>query len=274
MPADRPPGFHTLADLESFAGSRVPPEIWDYIQGGAGEERTLRANRRTFEARTLFPRVLSGVRSVDPTTTILGHRVSAPFFASPTAYQGAIHPDGESGTARACQSAGILGIYSTLASHSIGQVAAAAPKGMRWFQLYLQPDPRVTDRLLTDAERAGCTALVVTVDTPLLGLRDRQSRLGFALRAPVPVGNGPDVLSPAREPTREGERFTVRTEAAATWKVIDELAHATRLPLVVKGILTPSDARRAVAHGARGILVSNHGGRQLDGAPASLDALP
>ncbi|MCI4366470.1 MAG: alpha-hydroxy-acid oxidizing protein [Thermoplasmata archaeon] len=266
--------FRSLSDLEALAGTKVRPEIWDYIQGGAGEERTLRGNRLAFDRHPLHPRLLAGVSTIDPTTTILGQRVSAPFFVCPMSYQAAVHPDGEAGTAKACESARVLGIFSTLTSHSIGQIAAAAPSGPKWFQLYLQPDPKVSERLIRDAERAGCRALVLTVDAPLLGSRDRQSRFGFALNTPLPLGNGPDVSTPARAATRSGDRFTLRPETGATWEIVGQLAGLTKLPIVVKGVLTPEDARRAVDQGARGILVSNHGGRQLDGVLPSLEALP
>ena len=126
MPDVRAPGFPSLAELEALAGAKVPPEIWDYIQGGAGEERTMRANRLAFERQSLRPRMLTDVPSIDPTTTILGQRVSVPFFVAPMAYQASVHPDGEVGTAVACQAARVLAVFSTLASHSFAQVACFA----------------------------------------------------------------------------------------------------------------------------------------------------
>jgi 4-hydroxymandelate oxidase len=274
MPTSVPSSFASLSELESIAAARTAPGIWDYIQGAAGEERTLRANRGAFERRALRPRLLADVSLIDPTTTVLGQKVSVPFFVSPTAYQASVHPEGESGTATACSAARVLAVFSTLSSHSLTQIAAAAPAGPRWFQLYLQPDPRVTDRLLQQAERSGYSAIVLTADVPLLGIRDRQARTGFALDSPVPIGNGADVVSPARGPTRDGDRFRLRAETASTWEVLKRIEGTTRLPIVVKGVLTAEDARRAVDHGARGLVVSNHGGRQLDGVAASLDALP
>jgi 4-hydroxymandelate oxidase len=274
MPDEDAAGFRALGELELTASRKVAPAIWDYIEGGAGEERTLRWNRAAFAGRTLVPRVLTDVRQIDLTTTMLGTPVRLPIFVAPTAYHGSVHPEGETGTARGAAERGVLAAFSTLSTRSVEEIAAAAPGGARWFQLYLQPDPAVTRRLVERAERAGFSAIVLTADVPLLANRDRQARSGFALDAPEPVGNGAEVLSPVRAPTEDGGQYRIRGEAGATWEILDELAGYTRLPVVVKGILSPADARRALDHGARGIVVSNHGGRQLDGAPASLDALP
>ncbi len=205
---------------------------------------------------------------------MLGARVRAPFFVAPTAYQKDIHPDGELGTAAAAAEAGVLAVVGTLSSFSLEEIAKASGHGPKWFQLYLQPEFAQSERLVQRAERAGYDAIVLTADAPLLGTRDRQSREGFALDSPAAIGNGPEFVSPARAPTVEGARFRVRSDAASAWDTLDRLRDATRLPCVVKGILRSEDARTAVAHGAAGIIVSNHGGRQLDGAPATLDVLP
>jgi 4-hydroxymandelate oxidase len=267
-------GFRTLSDLERSAEARTPSAIWDYIQGGSGEERTLSANREAFRRRTLRPRILVDVSELDPTTTLLGHRVAAPFFVAPTAYQGQIHPDGERATAVASAEAGLLAVFSTLSTFSLEEIATAGRTGPMWFQLYLQPELSRSLELVRRAERAGYSALVLTADVPLLAVRDRQARAGFALDAPVALGNGPEFMSPPRAPTREGDRFRLRPESAGGWAMVDRIRESTRLPLVVKGVLRREDARFAVEHGARAIVVSNHGGRQLDGAPATLDVLP
>jgi 4-hydroxymandelate oxidase len=274
MTDETPGGFLTLGDLEAAAAGKVPRDVWEFVQGGAGEETTMRGNRDAFHRQTLRPRVLSGVDRIDLRTTILGTRVAAPFFLAPTAYQGLLSPEGEVATARAARDAGVLAVYSTLSTRSLEEIAGAAPDGPRWFQLYLQPEFDASLRLVERAERAGFRALVLTVDMPLLANRDRQLRSGIAVDAPAPVGNGPEIRSPARALTPDGERFTLRAETAVTWEILDRLRERTRLPLVVKGLLTGEDARRAVEHGAQGIVVSNHGGRQLDGAPATLEALP
>jgi 4-hydroxymandelate oxidase len=164
-------------------------------------------------------------------------------------------------------------VFSTLSSCSLESIAESAPTGTRWFQLYLQPEFDASARLVERAQRAGFRALVLTVDMPVLANRDRQIRGGIAVDAPAPVGNGPDIQAPSRGPVPDGDRYVLRKETGATWELVDRLRALTSLPIVIKGILTGDDARRAVEHGARAVIVSNHGGRQLDGAPASLDAL-
>jgi len=267
-------GFMSLGDLEEAASRKIPPALWNYVQGGAAEETTLRDNHAAFLRRTLRSRVLVDVTEIDPTTTLLGAPVNAPFFACPTAYHGSIHPDAEMGTARAASAAGVLAVFSTLSSASLEQIAAAAPAGPQWFQLYLQPEFSASRRLVERAEKAGYSALVLTVDLPVLANRDRQAHGGFAVEGWPPLGNGPDIVGPPRGFDARGGTFALRSEAGAGWKILDQLREVTDLPIVVKGVLTPDDARLAVEHGARGVVVSNHGGRQLDGAPASLDALP
>jgi len=268
------PGFRSLDELEEIAAGRLPAPIWAYVQGGAGEERTLRANRSAFARATVRPRVLRGVGEIDLRVRLLDSPCAAPLFVCPTAYQAKIHPDAESGVARAAATEGVVTVVSTLSSHSIETIAAAAGAGSRWFQLYPQPDRAVERRLLDRAEAAGYSALVVTVDTPVLGVRDRQARGGFAIDGSVPIGNGSDVVPPSRGPILDGVTYRLRPDAGATWELVDRLREQTRLPIVVKGILTPEDARECVDHGAKAIIVSNHGGRQLDGAPATLDVLP
>jgi len=268
------PGFRTLSELEAAAQGRLPPALWDYVQGGAGDERTLAENLGAFRRRALRPRVLVPLRGLDPTTTLLHTRVRSPFFVAPTAYQGQIHPEGEPAVARAAADAGVLGVFSTLSTFPLEEIARASGAGPRWFQLYLQPTFDRTVDLVRRAERAGFTAIVLTADVPLLAVRDRQAREGFALDAPVPLGNGPEFVSPARAPAPDGDRYRLRPELSEGWAILDRLRAATHLPIVVKGILRADDARAAVDRGARGIVVSNHGGRQLDRAVSSLAALP
>ncbi len=270
---DKPPGgFFTLSDLEAAASKKVTGPAWAYVQGGAGEEQTMKANREAFNRRTLRPRVLVDVETLDLSTTILHEKVSAPFYISPTAYQGLLHPDGELATARAASAANVLAVYSTISSRSLEEIAQAAPAGPRWFQLYLQPEFSTTQSLVERAEKAGYTALVLTVDAPVFGNRDGTILAGFNASS-IPPGNGSQVFSPAH-PTLQGQHYYTRSEASATWSILDRLQKISRLPLLVKGILTAEDARKAVDHGAQGVIVSNHGGRQLDQAQASLDALP
>ena len=265
-------GFQTLSDIESAASKVVLGPAWAYVKGGAGEELTIRANREAFQSKILRPRVLANVETLDLTTTLLGETVAAPFYVSPTAYQGLLHSDAELATARAASGAGVLAIFSTISSRSLEEISLAAPRGPRWFQLYLQPESKTTQSLVRRAEKAGYTALVLTVDAPVFGNRDQTILGGFNVGS-IPLGNGLDVFPPSR-PVQEGQYYKTRREASATWDVLDELHKMTSLPILVKGILTPHDARLAVNHDVRGVIVSNHGGRQLDQAPASLYALP
>ncbi len=271
--AEEPPGgFLTLSDLEEAASKNVLEPAWAYVQGGAGEEVTMKANREAFQRKTLRPRALVNVETLDLTTNVLQERVSAPFYISPTAYQGLLHPDAELATARAASSANILAVFSTISSRSLEEIAQAAPNGPRWFQLYLQPENATTQRLVERAEKAGYTALVLTIDAPVFGNRDKTILGGFNVSS-IPLGNGRDVFPPTH-PTLRGQLYHTRSEASATWDVLDKLRKLTHLPFLVKGILTREDAQQALDHGANGIIVSNHGGRQLDQAQASLDALP
>ena len=274
MMDDAQAGFSTLSDLEEAASKKTHKSAWAYIQGGAGEEWTIRANREAFHRRTLRPRVLVDVENLEFGTTLLGTKVSAPFYVSPTASHGLVHPDAEAATARAASRSNILAAFSTLTSISLEDIAKAAPAGVRWFQIYLQPEFSVTKSLVERVESASYKAIVLTVDMPVAGNRDRENQVGSPLASPTPLGNGRDIVRPLRNPVVENDRAHIRKEASNTWEVVDRLQEITRLPLVLKGILTRQDARLAVDHGAKGVIVSNHGGRQLDHAPASLDALP
>jgi 4-hydroxymandelate oxidase len=274
MSGEQEAPFPSLSELERLASERLAEPIRAYINGGAGDERTIAANRESFRRWAIRPRVWCDVATVDLGTYLLGSHVDAPFFIAPTAYHGQVHPDAEPGTARAATAAGVLSVFSTLSSASIEAIAHASGAGLRWFQLYLQPDFEVNRSLVERAGRAGYSAIVVTADVPVLAVRDRQATGGFAIDASVPIGNGAEVQTPARTPVREGAAYRLPAPAGESWEVLDRLREVTKLPLVVKGVLTAEDARLAVDHGAQGVVVSNHGGRQLDGARTSLQALP
>lgn len=270
----RSPGFRTLGELRQAARRAVSPDVWGYIEGGAGAERTCRENESAFGRWNFRPRLLSGISSVDLRTRLLGEQVGAPFFIAPMAYQREVSRQGERATAAAAATLRILGVYSTLSSDSLEAIARAAADGPRWFQLYLQSDLGLSLELVRRAERARYSAIVLTVDAPVLGSRDRQARSGFAMGRFPPLGNGPRVRTPPRGPEWRGGPYTLDRPPEASWRTLETIRRATALPVVVKGVLTPEMARLAVEHGARGIVVSNHGGRQLDLAPATLDVLP
>ncbi|WP_223778148.1 aminotransferase class I/II-fold pyridoxal phosphate-dependent enzyme [Streptomyces sp. 135] len=263
-------GPHGLADYAARARPAFEPHVWDFLEGGAGDERTLAANLAAFDRVPLRPRVLAGRGTPDTKTEILGRGWAAPLAVAPMAYHTLAHPDGENATARGAGAAGVPLVVSTFASRTFEDIAAEA-RGPLWLQVYCFRDRAVTRRLVERAERAGFEALVLTVDTPRLGRRPRDVRNGFRLPEGIGPANldgtGSDFASPSAHAATE-------FDPALDWSVISWLRSVSSLPVLVKGILAPDDARRALAAGVDGIVVSNHGGRQLDGAPATLDVLP
>jgi isopentenyl diphosphate isomerase/L-lactate dehydrogenase-like FMN-dependent dehydrogenase len=255
-------------DYERLAEVKLPAGAFGYFAGGAGDEGTLRANVEAYQRYVLRPRVLVDVTEVTTRTTVLGTDVSMPLLVAPTALQRMAHPDGELATARAAADAGTLMCLSTIATATAREVAEAAPGAPRWFQLYVLKDSGRTRELVAEAAELGYSALVLTADTPYLGQRERDVRNAFAIPGDLSIPNMPD--------PEEGSlhRQFATMSPAVTWRDVEELASTSGLPVVVKGVLTAEDALLAVEHGAAGVIVSNHGGRQLDGVPATLDALP
>ena len=252
-------------DYERLAEERLEPGAFGYFAGGSGDEVTLRDNVAAYGRWQLRRRVLVDVARVSTATTVLGHEVSMPLLVAPTAYQRMAHPDGEVGTARAAAAAGTIMCMSTLATSTQAQVAEAG--GQRWFQLYVFRDEGQTRSLVEGARNAGFSALVLTVDAPFSGRRERDLRTGFTISHDYPVATfGRGNMTPA-------ECFALMTPSI-TWRDAKRLAAEAGLPVIVKGIHTAEDAVLAIEHGAAAIVVSNHGGRQLDGVPASLDILP
>jgi 4-hydroxymandelate oxidase len=268
-----------VREFEALARERMTPSAFDYYCGGAGDERTLSENERAFGDITVWPRVLVDVSRVDPSTTVLGTAVRSPVLIAPTAFAKLAHPEGEVGIARAAAAVGTIMTVSTLASATMEEVAAAAD-GPRWFQLYVYKDRGVTEELIARAEASGYRAIVLTVDTPVLGHRERDSRNGFTLPDGVSVRNLETCSTVIDGAGRwaAGSSFTAYIhslfDASLTWSTIEWLRETTRLPVIIKGVLRSDDAELAVASGASAIIVSNHGGRQLDGAPATVRALP
>ncbi len=267
--------FRTLSELEATADRILPSGVQEYVQGGSEEERTIQANREAFAHRFLLPRVLADVREVRTGTTFLGRKTPQPFFIAPTAYQTLVHPEGERAMARAAAAEGVLLSLSTLSNFSLESVSEAAPGGERWFQLYVHRDRQVTEAIVRRAEKAHYQGLVLTVDVPVLGIRDRQEEAAFHLDSAMPLGNLDPEVPPHRSgPLSQRDHAEDRIDPSLTWEILPWLKERTGLPLLVKGVLSPTDARRALDERAAGVIVSNHGGRQLDGAPATLDALP
>ena len=258
----------SVREFEAGARDRVDPVHWDFLTGGAGDEITVRANESAFVHSRLIPRVLRGCAKRELGVELLGCPASLPVLIAPTAFHRLFHPDGERATARAAATAGTIMIVSMGATVAVSEVAAAAPEATLWFQLYVQPDRRVTEELVRRAEAAGCRALVVTVDSPVFGHRERDHRNDFH---DLPPGMCCENLRdlPGGEPIRR-----IAMAAELTWADLARLREITALPLVLKGVLHPADAALAVRSGVDAIIVSNHGGRQLDTAPATLEALP
>ncbi len=262
-----PPAL-TLTDLETRAAERLDPAWRDYFAGGAGRERTLRENEDAWTRWRPRQRVLAGLEAVDLTTTVLGLTLATPLVVAPVAYQHKAHPDGEVAMARACEAAGAAFCMSTFAHATPAEVSAAAPAAARLWQVYVFRDRGITRELIAQALDAGFAGIVLTVDLPVLGARDRERRHDWHL---------PELELPAMRFARSrglgGDDLEV-IDPAIDWAYLDDLCATLPTPVVVKGVLEADDAVRAAEHGAAGIVVSNHGGRQLDGVLPTAEALP
>jgi 4-hydroxymandelate oxidase len=276
----------SLADYERAAEQRIDPAAFGYFFGGAGDEITLRDNFAAWRRLAIRPRMLVGVGRRDTSVTLLGKPRPHPLIVAPMAVQRLAHPDGEIGTARAAAETNTIVCLSTLGTTSVAELAQAVPDAPRWFQLYVFSDRAVTNDLIAQAADHGYEALVVTVDLPVLGWRERDLRSGVRSASTHPVAQA-HAVGPAGRAHAVGPAGPISAaaplsadgiagllDADLTWTDIERLAADSGLPVIVKGILTPEDARLAAEHGARGVVVSNHGGRQLDTVLAGADALP
>ena len=262
-----PNSILSLPEFEEHAKRCMPTMAYEFVASGAADENTLRWNHDSYDRIRLRPRVLRDVGTVDTRVTLFGTTMPSPIALAPTAYHRAIHDEGEIATARGAGRANTTWVVSTATTTLLEQIAAAAAAPL-WFQLYVQPDKSVTESLVRNAERIGCKALCLTVDTPNQGVRNRQTRAKFAL----PAG----VTAPYMTQLGTGGRSISdnRRGVVVTWKDVEWLRSITRLPLLLKGILTGADAARGIDVGADGIMVSNHGARVFDTVPATIDALP
>jgi isopentenyl diphosphate isomerase/L-lactate dehydrogenase-like FMN-dependent dehydrogenase len=260
------------ADFERLAAGKLDAGTLGYFAGGAGDELTLRDNVEAWSRWRLRPRVLVDVSTVTTAVELLGGPLAMPILVAPVAYQRLVDPEGEVGMARAAAEAGTAMCLSTLATTTPSELAAAAPPGRRWFQLYCFRDEGVTQALMEEAIASGFEAIVVTVDAPRGGNRERDRRTGFKIPASVGVPSVAAAMGVERAVTIE-ETFALMNPALG-WADLEHLASGCELPVLVKGLLTPQDAELAIEHGVAGVIVSNHGGRQLDRALATGDALP
>ena len=266
-----------LFELEQQAKEKLPRIAYDYFSSGAWDEITLNRNREAFNEILVHYRVLVDVSRRNLSTSLFGQSIAMPVLVAPTAFHKLAHPEGELATTRAAGSAGIPMVLSSLSTTTVEEVMAAAG-GPVWFQLYINKDRGFTRDLVARVERAGCKALMLTVDTPEWGRRERDVRNGFHL----PPGLSAINLIPSNEcgevigqrGAGMGQAFTWMLDASVTWKDVDWLCALTKLPVLLKGICRPDDAERALQHGVSGLVVSNHGARQMDTAPATIKVLP
>jgi 4-hydroxymandelate oxidase len=266
-----------LFGYEQLAKEHLSQMAFDYYSSGAWDEVTLRDNLAAFTRVKLRPKMLVDVSKINLTTQVLGESLQLPLLIAPMAFQCLADPEGEIATALAAADAGVGMVLSTLATKSLEEVATVA-KGLQWFQLYIHKDQGLTQALVQRAYTAGYKAICLTVDAPMLGKRERDQRNEFTLPPGLHPANLTNIsgLDIPQAPGESGllTYFAQQINPAVTWKDLEWLQSLSPLPLVVKGILRADDAVRAVEYGAQAIVVSNHGGRQLDGAIASLDALP
>ena len=293
------PKVVNIDDLRDLARRRVPRIVFDYIDGGADGEFTLRENRRAFDAVTFRPRHAVAFANCDLQTRVLGVELSMPLLLAPVGYLRIMHPDGEVGAARAAGEAGIAYILSTVSGQRLEDVKAASG-GPGWYQLYLTGGRAAAEDALHRAEVAGYSVLVITIDSTVIGFREREVRDGMeqllrgSLWSQIPftpqvfarprwlarflldggLPDMPNIVSPERGVLKVRDAHSAIRRAAFSWDDMSWIRPLWKGPIVIKGVLTADDARKAVEHGAAAVVVSNHGGRQLDGVPASLQALP
>jgi len=255
-----------LQDFEEAARQKLAPSTWDFLAGGAADEITIRWNREGYDRLRLKPRVLVDVSQIDTRVKLLGLDLPHPILLAPVAYQKLLHKDGEVAAARGAGASESVFVVSSSGNVAVEDIAKVATSPL-WFQLYVQPDLAQNRDLLQRAQAAGCKAACVTVDTPVLGPRNREQRAGFRLPPGLDVPMNPQNVK-ARAAGGTAKRVPV------TWKDVEKFQSLSSMPVLLKGVLHPDDADQAARMGVGGILVSNHGGRNLDTAPATIDALP
>ncbi|XP_038614444.1 hydroxyacid oxidase 2 isoform X1 [Tachyglossus aculeatus] len=255
-----------LDDFRAYAKRHLPKGTWDYFEGGADECATRDDNILAFKRIRLRPRVLKNVSTVDTRTTIQGTEISCPVSIAPTGFHCLAWPDGETSMARGAEAQGVCYVTSMYSTSSLTDIVAAAPSGLRWFQLYMHKDRQLVTELVREVEALGFRVLVLTVDTPVGGKRRADLRNSFGLPAHLSL----QIIPEARQVGAGHQLPIADIDPSVCWEDVSWLRSLTRLPIVLKGILTREDAEQAVGRGVQGILVSNHGGRQLDGVLATV----
>ncbi|MEM7343186.1 MAG: alpha-hydroxy acid oxidase [Chloroflexota bacterium] len=267
------PQLINVYDYAEAAKLHLPQMMYDFIAGGAVDEITLRENQRAFDRIKLQYRVLRGVGPRDLSTTILGHTLSLPILLAPTGSQKLVHPEGEIGVRKAADTVETLMMLGTTATTSMGEVVAAGSSPI-WFQLFWLKDFEFTMEIVARAEATGFEAIVLTVDAPVFGVRERDIRNQFELPPGLTYENLPEDQSEQIVSSNVAEFMNRYWKTSVSWQEVDKLCANTSLPVLIKGVCHPDDARLAIEHGASGVIVSNHGGRQLDSAPATIEVLP
>ncbi|HEV3317440.1 MAG TPA: alpha-hydroxy acid oxidase [Candidatus Angelobacter sp.] len=273
MPAEKPQieTMLTLADFEAQAEGCMSPMAHGYIVGGAADELTLRANSEDWRRIRICPRVLVDVSEINLQTEVLGQRLELPLLLGPAAFHRLCHAHGERATIEGANQGGTAFVLSSFSTESVEDIAAAAKQAL-WFQLYFQKDKGLTLQMVERAQAAGCKAVCITVDTPVLGLRHRESRTQFQLPKDFKLPNlnlGPISHRPVRSAI-----YSELLNPTLVWKDIDWLCSVAKVPVLLKGVLNPNDAERALDTGVAGLIVSNHGARNLDTLPSTAEALP
>ena len=265
------PDIVNLDELEQQARQQLDTATYDLVAGGAGSELTLRANREAFQKIAIMPRVLTGIKQVDTSIDLLGQRLSMPIYVTPMANHGVVHSLAEVGSAQGAKKAGALFVAPIGSTKTMEEVATSIKDSPRWFQLYFNKDPEVNRDLLRRAERAGYSAIVLTVDLPVLGIRDRNIRNNFTLPKDL---NRPNIPSERYiTATRSLQTLTEGIKDDLSWDDYEWTRKHTALPILIKGILSPDDAEEAARRKVPAIIVSNHGGRQLDTGFGAIEAL-
>jgi len=265
------PDIVNLDELEQQARQQLDQATYDFVAGGAGAELTLRANREAFEKITIMPRVLTGIKHVYTSIDLLGQRLSMPIYVTPMANHGVVHSVAEVGSAQGAKKAGTLFVAPTGSTKTMEEVATAIEDSPRWFQLYFNKDPEINKQLLQRAARAGYSTIVLTVDLPVLGIRDRNVRNNFTLPKELNRPNVPSERYIAA--MRSLQTLTAGIKDDLGWDDYEWTRKHTALPVLIKGILSPDDAEEAARRKVPAIIVSNHGGRQLDTGFGAIEAL-
>ncbi|HLW99870.1 MAG TPA: alpha-hydroxy acid oxidase [Candidatus Acidoferrales bacterium] len=273
--------FACLTDFEAAAKEKIPHMAWEFFNGAVADEITMRWNREAYQRIRLKPRILVDVSKLDTRVTMFGQEHPFPIILAPTAYHKLAHPEGELATARGAGAADATMVISSMATTSVEDIAKVA-KSPLWFQLYFQADRGFTKDLVQRAEAAGCLAICLTVDTPVVGARNREERVRFKLPSNLELPNlrglkvnGTDMEKNAGgHGAAPGSIYSPVMDSAMTWRDMDWLISTAKVPVLFKGVLNPDDADHAVKAGVAGIMVSNHGARNLDTVPATVDALP